>query len=65
MPLPIAPMKVACLSCGWCKVIPRQGDVTFMPSHCERCGSEKLTREAAGVLNSLNPLGFIFNILKK
>lgn len=65
MPLPIAPMKVTCKSCGWYKIIPSQGDVIFMPSHCERCGSEKLAREAAGILDRLNPVALIRNIFEK
>jgi len=65
MPLPIAPLKVTCQSCGWSKVIPMQGDVIFMPSQCEQCGSEKLIREAAGILDRLNPMAVIRDIFGK
>lgn len=51
-----APMKVSCPSCGWSKVVPQQGDVLFMPKQCERCGSEKLTHEQAGLLDRLNQI---------
>ena len=62
MPLPGAPMKVSCQPCGWSKIIPIQGDVFFAPSHCERCGSDKLAREAAGILDIPNRIGNIFFI---
>ncbi len=65
MPLPVMPMKVTCQSCGWSKIIPKQGDVLFAPSHCERCGSEQLKLEAAGVLERLNPAAFILDRLRK
>ena len=65
MPLPVGPMKVACQSCGWNKIIPSQGDVFLAPSHCEQCGSDKLTHAKAGVLDRLNPAAFILDRLKK
>jgi predicted Zn-ribbon and HTH transcriptional regulator len=47
-------MKATCQSCGWSQVVPQQGDVIFTPKTCERCESEKLTFEKAGVLDRLN-----------
>ena len=54
MPLPAAPMKVTCQSCGWSKVVPQQGDVVFVPKQCECCSGVQLTRESAGILDMLN-----------
>ena len=65
MPMPVEPIKVTCQSCGWSKIAPHQGDVVFIPTQCERCGSEQLTRESAGVLDSLNPVSIIRDMLKK
>lgn len=65
MPLPAAPTKITCQSCGWSKVVAQQGDVLFVPKQCERCGGEKLTRVFAGALDSLNPVSLIRDILRK
>lgn len=65
MPVPVAPMKITCQSCGWSKLAPQQGDVIFLPKQCEHCGSEQLTHAAAGVLDRLNPVNFIQGMLKK
>ncbi len=65
MPVPSAPMKATCKSCGWSQVVPQQGDVIFTPKTCKRCGSEQLALEKAGVLDALNPISFILDILKK
>lgn len=65
MYLPVAPMKTTCQSCGWSKVIVRQGDVIFVPSQCERCGSDQLIRASAGVMDMLNPISLIQSMLRK
>ncbi len=65
MPLPVAPMKTTCQSCGWSKVVPQQGDVIFMPKQCEHCGSDQLIRESVNALDILNPASLIRGILKK
>jgi len=64
MPLPVAPMKTTCQSCGWSKVVPQQGDVIFMPKQCEQCGSEQLKHAAAGMLDRFNPASLL-NRLRK
>ncbi len=65
MPVPAAPMKVTCKSCGWSKIIPQQGDVLFLEKQCERCGSEQLTQEKAGILDRLSPAGFMACMYRK
>lgn len=65
MPIPVAPMKTSCTSCGWNKLAPQQGDVVFLPKQCERCGSDQLTHAKAGVLDRLNPVDFIRDKLRK
>ena len=65
MPLPAVPRIVTCQSCGWSKVVPQQGDVFFIPTQCERCGSVQLIRESAGVFDILNPASLIRDMLKK
>lgn len=65
MPVPVAPMKTTCQSCGWSRVTPQQGDVLFITKQCERCGSERLTLAKAGVLDRLNPASIIKRALMK
>ncbi len=65
MPIPAGAMKTSCQSCGWSTVTQQHSDVLFLPSQCERCGCEKLTHTAAGVLDKLNPVSIVQNMLKK
>lgn len=65
MPIPVGPMKSTCVACGWSKVTQQNSDVLFIPSQCERCGTEQLTHTKAGVLDVLNPLSIILDMLRK
>jgi ribosomal protein L37E len=53
MPLPVAPTKSTCSSCGWSTVTKHKSDVIFLPRKCERCGSEKLNHTPAGLVDRL------------
>lgn len=65
MPIPAGPMKTTCEACGWSTVTQQHSDVLFIPSQCERCGSEQLTHMAVGGLDRLNPLSVILKIIRK
>lgn len=65
MPMPVAPMKITCNSCGWSKIAQQQGDVVFVPSQCERCGSEQLTHTKTGALDILKSVDFILDKLAR
>jgi hypothetical protein len=65
MPIAAGPMKTTCSACGWSKVTQQNSDVLFLPSQCERCGSEQLKHTPAGALDGFNPLSAILDMLKK
>ena len=65
MPIPAGAMKTSCQSCGWSRLTQQRSDVLFLPSQCERCGSEQLTHEASGGLDRFNPLSVILDRLKQ
>jgi Zn finger protein HypA/HybF involved in hydrogenase expression len=50
MPIASAPMKITCQDCGWSAMATKQGDVIFIPQHCESCGSKNLQKSSASFL---------------
>jgi ribosomal protein L37E len=65
MPIPPAPTKTSCQSCGWSTVTQHRSDAIFLPSQCERCGSEQLTHTEAGALEGLGLVSAILDIFRK
>ncbi len=63
MPIPAGSMKTRCQSCGWSTVTRQRSDVLFLPSQCERCGSEQLIHEEQ-TPDRFNPLSTILDKLK-
>ena len=53
MPVPPRPFVVKCNCCRWSKIVAPMSDVMFpgeIPSCCQRCGSPKLERRNANLL---------------
>jgi predicted Zn-ribbon and HTH transcriptional regulator len=63
MPIPAAPTRTRCPSCGWVTVTHHRSDVIFLPSKCGKCGGDCLEHSDAAA-TSFNLAAFIRNTFK-
>lgn len=64
MPIPTAPTHTRCPSCGWETVTRHRSDVIFLPSECEKCGSDRLEHTDANALQRFDPVALLRDIFK-